>query len=119
MISREELLTQLRAMPSSLNDAMRTMEMAADFITRHAQRLPTPEQIEPILDDFLGVDCPHYEELRKRCAQRIVDLYAVASTERGGAKWDPPGHELCWSCGRLFKLGETCTRGGCPCGGDV
>ena len=41
--------------------------------------LPTPEQIEPILDDFLGVDCPHYEELRRRCAQRIFDLCAVMS----------------------------------------
>jgi hypothetical protein len=40
MISREELLTQLRATPSSLNDAMLTMEVAADFITRHAQGAP-------------------------------------------------------------------------------
>ncbi len=31
----------------------------------------------------------------------------------------PAGHELCSCCGRLFKWGETCTRGGCPCGGDV
>lgn len=31
----------------------------------------------------------------------------------------PPGHETCSACGRLFKWGETCTRGGCPCGGDV
>jgi len=41
--------------------------------------LPTPEQIEPILDDYLGVDCPHYEELRRRCAQRIFDLCVVMS----------------------------------------
>jgi hypothetical protein len=41
--------------------------------------IPTPEQIEPILDDFLGVDSPHYEELRRRCAQRIFDLCAVMS----------------------------------------
>lgn len=44
-----------------------------------AQGLPTPEQIEPILDDFLGVDSPHYEELRRRCAQRIFELCAVKS----------------------------------------
>ena len=31
----------------------------------------------------------------------------------------PAGHEICSACGRMFKWGETCTRGGCPCGGDV
>lgn len=31
----------------------------------------------------------------------------------------PEGHERCSSCGRLFKFGETCSFGGCPCGGDV
>jgi hypothetical protein len=41
--------------------------------------IPTPEQIEPILDDYLGVDCPHYEEMRRRCAQRIFDLCVVMS----------------------------------------
>lgn len=45
----------------------------------HSALIPTPEQIEPILDDFLGVDSPHYEELRRRCAQRIFDLCAVMS----------------------------------------
>jgi hypothetical protein len=40
----------------------------------------------------------------------------ITSTERCDV---PEGHELCSSCGRLFKFGETCTRGGCPCGGDV
>lgn len=34
IISREELLKQLRAMPSSLNDACRTMEAAAEYIER-------------------------------------------------------------------------------------
>ena len=40
-----------------------------------------------------------------RCSDATVDV--------------PQGHELCSACGRLFKWGETCTRGGCPCGGDV
>lgn len=44
-----------------------------------APSIPTPEQIEPILDDFLGVDSPHYEELRRRCAQRIFELCVVRS----------------------------------------
>lgn len=30
----------------------------------------------------------------------------------------PAGHDLCNSCGRLFKWGDTCGRGGCPVGGD-
>lgn len=33
-MKREELLMQLRAMPSSLNDACRTMEAAAEYIYR-------------------------------------------------------------------------------------
>lgn len=33
--------------------------------------------IESILDDYLQVDCPHYEEMRKRCAQRLLDYYVV------------------------------------------
>jgi hypothetical protein len=44
-----------------------------------AALIPTPEQIEPILDDYLAVDCPHYEEMRRRCAQRIFDLCVVMS----------------------------------------
>lgn len=43
-------------------------------------------------------------------------ILAISSTDRPTV---PPGHELCSSCGRLFKWGETCSRGGCPCGGDV
>jgi hypothetical protein len=49
------------------------------FAKRPAELIPTPEQIEPILDDYLGVDSPHYEELRRRCAQRIFDLCVVMS----------------------------------------
>lgn len=36
-----------------------------------------------------------------------------------GSQSCPPGHEICSACQRVFKFGETCTRGGCPCGGDV
>lgn len=31
----------------------------------------------------------------------------------------PAGHEICSACNRVFKFGDVCTRGGCPCGGDV
>jgi hypothetical protein len=64
--SKEEAAAQWNWRPSDL--AQRTTEL-----------IPTPEQIEPILDDYLGVDCPHYEEMRRRCAQRIFDLCVVMS----------------------------------------
>jgi hypothetical protein len=86
----------------------RCVELAAEVaaLKRHAQRQPTPEQIEPILDDFLGVYSPHYEELRKRCAQRIVDLYAVILTAC------PPLNKKarCSACNLL----EPCGDPSCP-----
>lgn len=48
--------------------------------------IPTPQQIEPILDDFLPFDGPTYPELRRRCAQRIFDLCAVMSGAFGAAQ---------------------------------
>lgn len=45
--------------------------------------------------------------------------YSEAATLTPAEGKTPPGHETCSACGRLFKWGETCTRGGCPCGGDV
>jgi hypothetical protein len=65
-----------------LHNLLTNREAEVDALKRNAQRpfpIPTPAQIEPILDDFLGVDSPHYEELRRRCAQRIFDLCAVTS----------------------------------------
>ena len=56
---------------------------AADEIERlrhHAQRAPTRKQIETVIDDYLGNIDVTYEDSRRRCAQRIVDLYAVTST---------------------------------------
>jgi hypothetical protein len=42
-------------------------------------RGPTPQQIEPILDDFLSFNGPTYPELRRRCAQRIFEMCVVMS----------------------------------------
>ena len=74
MISREELITQLRATPSSLNDAMRTMEIAADFITRHAQGTPDAEiaRLTPYVEAF------RREEARAdKLGQELDDLRAA------------------------------------------
>ena len=64
------------------------------------------------------------------CAEMKVDINAWFEAHQPGLVMPalvtstnqptvPAGHELCRSCGRLFKWGETCSMGGCPCGGDV
>lgn len=62
----------------------------------------------------VGWNCTLLETSDRKFEVRCGMLTALSSTERC-----PPGHELCSSCGRLFKFGDTCQRGGCPCGGDV
>ena len=54
VISREELLTLLRAMPSSLNDALRSMELAADYIASVAQQAPDVPFMAQEVVDFLN-----------------------------------------------------------------
>lgn len=63
--------------------------------------------------DGIDIDSPTF------AAQRLAEEFIALSRSSTGTAPVPAGHELCSSCGRLFKWGETCSRGGCPCGGDV
>ena len=76
---RAFLLAQLRATPSSLNDAMRTMEIAADFIGGVAQRVPEPDpQIALESERAEGWKRLAYNMADAAVAQRALDRNEIA-----------------------------------------
>jgi hypothetical protein len=82
-----ELLAQLRAMPSSLNDACRTMELAAEYIEGGGHGVPGIEKIAQIIDPtpFLGMfDLPNRKQNAIERAEAVIALFTLPSAERGG-----------------------------------
>jgi hypothetical protein len=58
----------------SISDSYRT----GAKMTRDQELIikPTPETIETVIDDYLGSIDATYEDRRRRCAQRIFDVFA-------------------------------------------
>lgn len=100
-----------------------TKAMVAEFATALATKLEWAEQKYGYRDNWLTDDWE--AECRQKLLEHIrkgdpldVAAYCAFMWKRG---W-PTAHHLkgdrCPSCKRLFRDGETCSRGGCPMGGD-
>ena len=84
MTERETLIKSLRSMPSSLNDACRTMDAAADFIERRsfdtsAAALVWPEPTVTNPDIAAPTGVPYIDSLIHRLLDAQQDINAEAN----------------------------------------
>lgn len=105
-----ELLARLRAMPSSLNDALRTMEDAASFIERcgvHTASAPDPDDIAEALQLVRRAREVYEAEPVDEAWSEMESAYAtliVKAFERRAALALSSAYRACQLCGEVAPL---------------